>query len=107
MREPVRSLVQFGISDLLIFEYQRDCIGRALHLRFEKLVQTNLLVVICVRVIPLNQQLPTFAFIQQQQLSQTLLVINNNRIEQRSEVLQETFDRRRFEQVCVVFESAE
>ena len=61
MRQLIGPFVQFAIGQLLIFKDHRDGIGGPLHLLLEQLMHAAVAGIVNRRVVPLHQQLMTFA----------------------------------------------
>ena len=67
--QPVRALVQFPIGPRLAFVDDRDCVRRAIHLRFEELVQAAVAGEFAGRGVPIVKHLPPLVGGQHRQIA--------------------------------------
>src|SRR4051794_36075394 len=104
MGQPVCSLVEHFIGELLIFEDNSRSIWTAAYLLLEQFVNTSLARVSSCRVVPVEQYLLLLLRGHQRQRRNRKIGIYRNAGEQTLEMIFQPFDGRGFEKIRAVLE---
>src|SRR5579864_3540686 len=82
VRQLIGSTVELSIGQLLVLKNHRSRIRRFARLLLEELMNTSILPVVGVSIVPFKQQLMSFGVSQEWQSRKTLIGICNNALQQ-------------------------
>src|ERR1044072_6698959 len=106
MGQLIRTLIQFGVSQLLALKLNCQGLRCLCRLRFKKLMYADIACDRMLGVIPFEEQLAPFVFSQKLYLRHTLIGIGDDLFEKFRVMREQTFHSRFVKEICAVEEKA-
>ncbi len=104
MGQLIGAAVQLSIRQLLIFKHYRYRVRGSRDLRLKQLMDTEILRMPGLSIVPLHQQLVLLCFADERQVRKILIGIRHRGFQQDLKVLQHPRDRSSIKQISVVYQ---